>query len=834
MTDFQLSFICPLPNGLHARPATELSRRCQAFECDISLLNHRSGERVDAKSMLALVGSDTLHGDSCVMSFAGPQAESACQRIGQFVEQELADSDAPLDKLSSTALELPPSLTRLQPQYHRGTTVAKGLGEGRVCFSHSRQLEVFVCPADTQEWARWQRSWRKLELDLREKLDNSSQVASEQAQILDAQLAMLLDPGLQAEIEQRLSTQSLGEALVDYYQQQRQQLERSSSAYLRERVLDIEDLCWQLLCIAYPEQSQSSTLTLSEPSVLVAQHLTPSEFIALDKTKLRGLVLVDVGPTSHTAILARAFDIPCISLDKLEGVALQSGEMVQLLADYGVLIYQASKAVRQFYRRARKLQQAEQLRQKQQIDSLAGNLCLEVAANVASDKEVKPAIGKQADGVGLFRSELVFMERDCAPTELEQVAIYSNALKVAKGKPVIFRTLDAGGDKPIDYLPLPEETNPFLGYRAVRIYPQYRELFETQLRALLRAALHGNARIMIPMVNSLEELRWVKQLRCQVEQELLDEQIEFAHDVPLGIMLEVPSCAFILDALCAEADFFSIGSNDMTQYLLAVDRDNPHVAGLYQTMVPAFINLLQTLSSTCQRHQRWLGLCGEIAANPRYLPLFVGAGLTELSMSAGAIMPIKATLASLDVSDCQMLFTQACQCATQAELEALLSEWHNTQAQRGLMDEGCVFDDADFTSKEDAIHALVGNLVVEQRCEQAVALEQDVWAREMVFSTGLGNGFAIPHTKSEHIASSTISIAKLAKPIDWQDDGPAIEMIILLTLNKQDSDRHMQIFSKLARKLVHEEFRQQLLAAPSASEILDILYTELGEVLEPA
>ncbi|CZF86906.1 Phosphoenolpyruvate-protein phosphotransferase [Grimontia marina] len=297
----------------------------------------------------------------------------------------------------------------------------------------------------------------------------------------------------------------------------------------------------------------------------------------------------------------------------------------------------------------------------------------------------------------------------------------------------------------------------------------------------------------------------------------------------LGIMVEIPSVAFIMDQFCKEVDFFSIGSNDMTQYLLAVDRDNDNVAKLYNSLAPSFLRLLEFVISGAHAHNKWVGLCGELGANKKVLPLLVGAGLDELSMAAPSIATTKAQLSQLDAQLCRELFVQACNCATIEEVEHLLEAFSRSQEDKPLLATECVLLDCDFNSKEEAIQTLVGNLGIQGRTNLVGELEADIWAREEVFTTGLGNGFAIPHTKSDNIVHSSISIARLNKPVRWSDEEDGeVEFVIMLTLNKNQGDQHMRIFSGLARKLIHENFRNTLKTMNTEDEMIAFLTSELA------
>ena len=395
-----------------------------------------------------------------------------------------------------------------------------------------------------------------------------------------------------------------------------------------------------------------------------------------------------------------------------------------------------------------------------------------------------------------------------------------------KKKTIIIRTIDIGGDKPVEYLNIPKENNPFLGYRAVRIYEEFIDLFKTQLRSILRASVNGPVKIMIPMISSLEEILWVKKILAEVRQELRQEKLNFTEDIPLGIMVEVPSTVFIIDQFCREVDFFSIGSNDLTQYLMAVDRDNAKVEKHYNSLNPAFLRTLKMIIDEVHRYGKWVGLCGELGANAAVLPLLVGLGLDELSMPAPSIPATKERIAQLNTGSCKQLLKEALNCCSATDVELLLRLFSSQQHEQPIITQECISLDHDLQSKEQVIKFMSDNLYLAGRTQSPDKLADDIWAREDVFSTDLGFGFAIPHTKSEHIEQSTISVSRLANPIKWGDDD--VQFIIMLTINKHsDGDLHLKIFSKLARKLMHAKFRQALMGSCSVQEVEATLKAEL-------
>ncbi|WP_019614761.1 phosphoenolpyruvate--protein phosphotransferase [Psychromonas ossibalaenae] len=825
----EFKFNCSLVNGIHARPASHLEKVCKQFDCDITLTNLRSGNTGNAKSVLALVSTDTLLNDPCILTFNGQDSEQALNKLTQYIHNEFAHCDQALDKPgASEAIVLPQSLLRHQPTLLQGKCLALGIGKGRLIGNEDINLNLFRTDIQYDETARFDNARQQVSNSLEQAVQDADGAEKE---IINAHLAILNDITFVDDIQKHLISQSTANAVLASLEIVSEQLKQSSSAYLRERIVDIRDVATQLLCAAYPEINITTKLTLTGPSIVIANDLTPSQFLGLDKELLQGLVLTHAGSTSHTVILARAFNIPTLSGIEAAQCADALNSEVYLDANLGVLAVQANQGVRCYFDRAITLNQ--QLSDKQgAYAALSAQTSdgkgIEIAANIACSVEAQAAFEKGAQGIGLFRTEMLFMDRSEAPKEEEQYEQYRQVLQAADDKPVIIRTMDIGGDKPIDYLNLPQEGNPFLGYRAVRIYPAFINLFHDQLSAILRAALHGNAKIMIPMIQSIEEIRWVKEQIEIVKNRLTAQELEFDNDVPLGIMVEIPATAFIIDQFCQEVEFFSIGSNDMTQYLLAVDRDNDSVAHLYNSLAPSFLRMLDQVVSTAHQYGRWVGLCGELGADAKVLPLLIGAGLDEISMSAPKIAPAKAVLSKLNSSDCKALFDQACQCPTINDVQALLDNASASQESKPLLSTECVLKNADFSCKEEVIQSMVGNLGLHGRTDNTYKLEEDIWAREAVFSTALGYGFAIPHTKSEHIRDSSISIAHLNKPIDWQSDSGDVDVVIMLTLNKEQGDQHMRIFSSLARKLIHESFREQLRHSKDEAGIISMLEKELA------
>jgi len=363
----------------------------------------------------------------------------------------------------------------------------------------------------------------------------------------------------------------------------------------------------------------------------------------------------------------------------------------------------------------------------------------------------------------------------------------------------------------------------------VRIYAEHRDLFRSQLRAILRASAFGRIHMMAPMISTVEEVLWLKNEIGALREQLRSESIAFDGSMPVGIMIEVPSVGFILDQLCAEVDFFSLGTNDLNQYFLAVDRDNGKVAGLSSVHHPSFLRFLKYIVDQVHSSGRWIGMCGEMAGDVRNLPILVGLRLDEISASGAQIPELKQRIASLSVRECEALLARMMECSQAKEVEQLLAPRLSQSNAKGLLESGLVIIDSDSETKEEAIRELIDSLYVAGRTDDPDRLEQVVWARESAYSTGLGHGFAIPHCRSDAITANSIAILKLSKPLDWGSlDGAPVRVVILLAVREADaSNSHMQVLAKLARKLMNEGFRERLMQLEGIPEILAYVSGEL-------
>jgi phosphocarrier protein FPr/phosphocarrier protein len=445
------------------------------------------------------------------------------------------------------------------------------------------------------------------------------------------------------------------------------QLQELDNPLLRERANDIRDVGRRVLALL--AGVKLGRIETPESSILIAEELTPSETTSLDLSKVLGFCTTTGGPTGHVAILARSLGIPAICGIDHAALSLETGSLVILDGGKGTLrIHPSEEELAQAQERM-----TDQTARREQEKAAAGEPAvttdghrIEVVANVRNAEEARETMTLGGEGVGLLRSEFLFLGRDTAPTEEEQASAYKEVAEaLGRERPLVIRTLDIGGDKPLAYLPLPKEDNPFLGLRGVRVSLDQPDLFRTQLRAILQAAPIGNLHIMFPMIATLDELRTAKQI-------LAEEQPANGCNVKVGVMIEVPAAAIMADLFAREVDFFSIGTNDLTQYTLAMDRGHPKLAKQADAMHPAVLSLIRTTIEAAHKHHKWVGICGGIASDVMAVPVLIGLGVDELSVSIPAIPAVKAMICRLTMSECQALAEDVLQMGTASEVRLRL------------------------------------------------------------------------------------------------------------------------------------------------------------------
>jgi phosphoenolpyruvate-protein phosphotransferase (PTS system enzyme I) len=485
----------------------------------------------------------------------------------------------------------------------------------------------------------------------------SKKIDEEHAQVFDAHLQMLEDPEI---IDQTLNELNNQGFIVEYHFQSvaknvADMFSAMDNAYMRERAVDVKDVARRVL-------SHLTKTPLADPSlideqvVIIAKDLTPSDTATLDKKFVLGFATEIGGKTSHSAIMARSLEVPAIVGTKQLLVSIKHGETLIIDGTKGELIINPNLEQIKFYNDLIKSDKQTSLKLKSLVNVATTTKCghrLELAANIGSDDDLQQVLDNGAEGIGLYRTEFLYMKNTRLPTEEEQYNAYKKVLDKLHHQKVIIRTLDIGGDKDLPYLKIQKEDNPFLGHRALRYCLDNQELFKIQLRALLRANKHGNLHVMFPMVATLEEVFAAKKIVKEVEIELKKTQV--IKDYKLGIMIEIPSAALIAEILIKEVDFFSIGTNDLIQYTMAADRINQKVAYLYQPFNPGVLKLIKHVIDASHAAGKWTGMCGEMAGDLTASVMLLGLGLDEFSMSASSILPMRNLLAKLDLASAKAL-----------------------------------------------------------------------------------------------------------------------------------------------------------------------------------
>ncbi|EOT46988.1 MULTISPECIES: phosphoenolpyruvate--protein phosphotransferase [Enterococcus] len=514
--------------------------------------------------------------------------------------------------------------------------------------------------------------------------DKAAQTLGEaEAQVFDAHLMVLSDPEMVGQIKQNISdnkvnAESALTEVTDMYIGMFEAME--DNAYMQERAADIRDVTKRVLAhllqVTLPNPSM-----INEEVVVVAHDLTPSDTAQLDRNFVKAFVTDIGGRTSHSAIMARSLEIPAIVGTKEITDKVAANQMLAVNGITGDVILDPTEEQKAEFIAAGEAyaaQKAEWEKLKHAKTVTADGKHFELAANIGTPKDLTGVNNNGAEAVGLYRTEFLYMDSPDFPTEEDQYVAYKAVLEGMDGKPVVVRTMDIGGDKELPYLTLPHEMNPFLGYRALRISLSSlgEDMFRTQLRALLRASVHGNLRIMFPMVATLGEFRSAKALYTEERQKLIDEGVAVADHIEVGIMIEIPAAAVIADKFAKEVDFFSIGTNDLIQYTMAADRMNERVSYLYQPYNPSILRLIKHVVDSAHKEGKWAGMCGEMAGDQTAVPLLMGIGLDEFSMSATSILKTRSLMKRLDTTKMQELATRALDdCDTMEEVEALVAEY---------------------------------------------------------------------------------------------------------------------------------------------------------------
>lgn len=505
------------------------------------------------------------------------------------------------------------------------------------------------------------------------------QLGADKAAIFDAHLLVLDDPELIQPIQDKIKNENANaaSALTDVTTQFVTIFESMDNEYMKERAADIRDVSKRVLSHILGGELPNPSM-IDESVVIVGNDLTPSDTAQLNKEFVQGFATNIGGRTSHSAIMSRSLEIPAIVGTKSITQEAKQGDMIIVDGLNGDVIVNPTEDELIAYqdKRERYFADKKELQKLRDADTVTvDGVHAELAANIGTPNDLPGVIENGAQGIGLYRTEFLYMGRDQMPTEEEQFEAYKEVLEAMDGKRVVVRTLDIGGDKELSYLNLPEEMNPFLGYRAIRLCLAQQDIFRPQLRALLRASVYGKLNIMFPMVATINEFREAKAILLEEKENLKNEGHDISDDIELGIMVEIPATAALADVFAKEVDFFSIGTNDLIQYTLAADRMSERVSYLYQPYNPSILRLVKQVIEASHKEGKWTGMCGEMAGDETAIPLLLGLGLDEFSMSATSILKARRQINGLSKNEMTELANRAVDCATQEEVIELVNNY---------------------------------------------------------------------------------------------------------------------------------------------------------------
>jgi phosphoenolpyruvate-protein phosphotransferase (PTS system enzyme I) len=481
------------------------------------------------------------------------------------------------------------------------------------------------------------------------------ELGDDKAAIFSAHLLVLSDPELLNPVKDKIKAEKVN---AEYAWNETTSMfvamfESMDNEYMKERAADIRDVAKRVLAHLLGIAISNPSL-ISEEVIIIAEDLTPSDTAQLNRQYVKGFATDIGGRTSHSAIMARSLEIPAVVGTKCATAEIQNGDVVIIDGLDGQVVVNPSSDVLAHYEEKRERfekQKAEWAKLVHESTVTSDGHHVELAANIGTPEDVKGVLANGAEGIGLYRTEFLYMGRSELPTEEEQFEAYKVVLEQMQGKPVVVRTLDIGGDKELPYLDLPKEMNPFLGFRAIRLCLEMQDMFRTQLRALLRASVYGNLKIMFPMIATLEEFRQAKAILLEEKEKLQHEGIPVAEEIEIGMMVEIPAAAVLADQFAKEVDFFSIGTNDLIQYTMAADRMNERVSYLYQPYNPAILRLVHHVIEAAHKEGKWAGMCGEMAGDELAIPILLGLGLDEFSMSATSVLRARSQMKKLSKTE---------------------------------------------------------------------------------------------------------------------------------------------------------------------------------------
>jgi multiphosphoryl transfer protein len=651
--------------GLHARPATTLVNLAKEFQSEVRI--RYGNQTANAKSLVSLLKLGVEGGQTIRLMAAGPDEDQALQTLKAAIEAGLEDEDE-----APAAATLGRTLT-FETGAIAGIAASPGVAIGPVYQLKRGKLVFEATAADPRaEETRLRQAIETAKAQLQNLYEDvKAKAGAGKAAIFQAHQEFLNDPDLQQaaidQIHQRQPHRSAAWAWQQAYEQRASALEQLKDPLLAGRATDLRDVGRRVLRLLATRVEDEPQLP-DYPVILIAEDLTPSDTAGLNPALTLGFCTAYGGPTSHSAIIARSLDIPAIVgagpaiLNLADGAeCILDGESGNLYPHPSRTDFATAKTAQSDLQAVR---QAEKLACYQPAILTDGHR-VEVVANIGAAVEAEQAVNAGAEGVGLLRTEFLFLNRSEPPSEAEQLAVYTQMTKALNGLPLIIRTLDIGGDKAVPYLNLPAEENPFLGVRGIRLCLQRQDLFRTQLRSIFQAAQTGPIKIMFPMIATLEELNAARQIAEEVRAEVGGDRIDY------GMMIEVPSAVLMADEFAQEVDFFSIGTNDLTQYVLAMDRGHPALAKQADGLHPAVLRLIRQTVQAAKAHGKWVGVCGGVAGEPLGAVILTGLGVTELSVSIPSVAAVKAKLRSISLSQAEELAKRALQCRTAKEVRSL-------------------------------------------------------------------------------------------------------------------------------------------------------------------
>lgn len=561
----------------------------------------------------------------------------------------------------------------------KGIGVSEGIGIGKVYIKEElpeiKKQEIF---SPKEEIKRFNNCIETVEKELEELYEEKKiSLGESEAQIFKAHLMILKDPELLNKVIKNIEDEKVNSeyALKKVIDEFVKLFENMDNEYFRERALDIKDIGRRITKHLLNLETKNLS-DLEKGTIVVAKDLTPSDTAGLIKENIEGIITEEGGKTSHSAIIANTLGIPAVMGVKNIIKEIKNNEEIIIDGKTGEVSLKPSKEKIDEYR----IKREKEIKEKEELKKMIGKESItkdkkeiEISANIASLSDIENALENDAEGVGLFRSEFIYMEGNTLPSEEKQYKIYKEALERFGKKPVVIRTMDIGGDKEVSYLDFEKEMNPFLGYRAIRYCLDEKEVFKTQLRALLRASKHGKLRIMFPMISSMKELKKTKEILEECKKELREEEKEYSEELEIGIMIEVPSAAMISDKLAKEVDFFSIGTNDLIQYTTATDRMNPNLKELYTPYNLGVLRLIDMTIKNGHKENIWVGMCGSVAGNEYLIPLLLGMGLDEFSMSPSSILRARKIIRNSSIKELQELTKKVLDAEDKDEVKELLN-----------------------------------------------------------------------------------------------------------------------------------------------------------------